>query len=723
MPKLPAILAFLVCGCVSPAFGAEQELEWIIESPGGLRYEVGTGKLALTNSVTIRRGTTTLTADRARLERETGDCVAEGRVRIQDGARIWTGARARYNFNTGEITAEDFRAGQPPFFVQGTALAGDRAANVYVLVDGILTTDDSPDPNHHIHADVITFVPGEYVECRNATVYLGSVPVFWWPKYRRSLQRGASRWTLSPGYRNKYGPYLLTSYNWYWNERFDGALHLDERVLRGPGLGPDFNYRLPEFGDGTFKYYYTYDNRPGTDERGQDIDHHRQRVWFEHQGRLTSNATLKAAIRYQSDSRMIRDFFLTEFRDNTQPASHIELEQSWRNWTVNLLAEPRVNRFQETVERLPDLKLTGLRQQVGPTPLFYESESALGYFEREFAYDLTNSFSAARADTFHQVLLPWTFFNWLNVAPRAGGRFTYYGEADGRGATTDAESRWVFNTGAEVSTKLSRTWAGATNRLFQIDGLRHIVQPSVNYVWVPDPSVPLEDLPQFDYEVPTTRLLPITFFDYNSIDSIDSQHVLRFGVEQRLQTRRRGSLDNVAHWSVFTDWRLRPNSRQRTFSDIYSDLDLRPFSWLTLSSEIAFDPNETRWDVLNHSATATPNDVWSVRVGHRYLRDGAFFGDDIPGHNLLYETIYLRFNQNWGARVSHYYNIRDSLFQQQYYTVYRDFRSFTLALTASVQDEVGGRLDYGIGLTISSKAFPREAVGEDVNRPTRLLGY
>ena len=44
------------------------------------------------------------------------------------------------------------------------------------------------------------------------------------------------------------------------------------------------------------------------------------------------------------------------------------------------------------VERLPDLKLTGLRQQLGPTPLYYESESSLGYFEREFASLDTNQF-------------------------------------------------------------------------------------------------------------------------------------------------------------------------------------------------------------------------------------------------------------------------------------------------------------------------------------------
>ncbi|MFM1768851.1 MAG: hypothetical protein RJA22_1380 [Verrucomicrobiota bacterium] len=717
------ILMALVVSCLARAAGAPADPDWLIESKDGIRYELGTGRLLLTNAVTVRRGSATLTADRAELNRETGECAAEGNVRVQDGRRLWSGTRASYNFNTGHLTADAFRAGEAPAFVEAARAVGEQKEGVYVLADGLFTTDDNADPNHHIHAEKVIVVAGEYVECRNATVHLGSVPVFWWPTFRIPLQRPPNRWTATPGYRNKYGPYLLTAYEFYWNERLSGAFHIDERLRRGPGAGPDLQYRLPEFGDGTIKYYYTHDQRPGEDESGREISSERHRVWFEHQARLGSNTTLRAAVRYQSDSQMVRDFFLTEYRDDSQPSSFVEFEQQWGNWNLNGFYQPRVNRFQETVERLPDLKLTGLRQQVGSSPLYYDTESSVGYFERAFAYDVTEPYSAARADTFHQVQLPRTFLGWLNVTPRAGGRLTWYGEADGRGATTAEESRWVFNTGAEVSTKVWRNWDRATNAFFQIDGLRHVIQPSLNYVWVPDPSVAARELPQFDYEIPSTRLLPITFFDYNSIDSIDSQNVVRLGLDQRLQTRRGGLLENVARWAVYMDWRLDPNEEQEDFSDLYSDLDLRPFSWLSFSSQLALNPNDGRWDAVSHSATFTPNDVWSWRVGQSYLKDGAFFGDGSEGYNLVNQTLYLRLNQNWGLRLSHYYNITDGLFQYQYYTVYRDFRSFTLGLTAGIQEDVGGSTDYGIALSVSSKAFPRFGLGGDVNKPTRLLGY
>jgi len=732
MPKRRDILSVLLCLGAFVLFhtgraterdkpSAEPEKPWIIESPGRVTFQQGT--VFYSNEVKITYGDATLTARRARLNQDTGECIAEDSVRLESGTRVWTGDKLRYNFKTKQIVGEDFKASQPPYFAKGDVAVGELDAGVYVLAEGFVTTDDNIDPNHRIRAKSITVVSGEYIECEDAVVYLGDVPVFWWPKLRRSLQHDRNRWSFTPGYRNRYGFYLLTTYDWQWNDRLSGALHLDARTSRGPGVGPDFHYKIPRFGEGAAKYYYTYDRKPGEDERGRDIDHHRQRVWFEHQGTLRSNLTLKAALRYQTDSQMIRDFFLSEYNDNVQPATYVELAQSWNNWTLDVLAQPRVNRFQETVERLPDVRLTGLRQQIGPTPFYYESETSAAYLQREFAYDATNRFAAARADTFHQVLLPWTFFNWLNVTPRAGGRYTYYSEATGPGAATDEEHRWVFNTGAEVSTKLSRTWPGAKSRFFDLDGVRHIVQPSLNYAYVPNPAPPLEELPPFDYELPTTRLLPFTYPEYNRIDSIDSQNVLRFGLRNKLQTKRRGQIENFLHWAAYVDWRLNPNSRQRAWSDAYSDLDVKPFHWLTLNSQLAYNINDTTWDAADHSAVFAPNDIWSLRLGHRFLRDGAFFGPGVEGHNILYETLYFRLNHNWGLRASHYYNADAALLQRQQYGLYRDFRSFTVALTASLHKSLGQPLDYGFALTFSSKIFPRYGLGSDANKPHLLLGY
>jgi hypothetical protein len=365
--------------------------------------------------------------------------------------------------------------------------------------------------------------------------------------------------------------------------------------------------------------------------------------------------------------------------------------------------------------------LSGFRQQLGVSPFYYESETSAGYFRFDQPGPTGTNYSAMRADTFHQILLPQTYFGWLNFTPRVGGRFTHYGAAEGNGTTTDDQNRTVFNTGAELSFKASQVWGGVRNGFFDVDGIRHIIEPSFNYVFVPTPSKAPPELPQFDSEIPSLRLLPIDFPDYNAIDSIDSQNVVRLGLRNKVQTKRNGEVDNLVNWALYTDWRLDPREDQTTFSDFYSDLDIKPRSWFVLSSEVRYDVEEGHLRASNHEITLLPNDVWSISLGHRYFRDDPAFGPE-SGNNLISSSIYYRVNENWGFRMTHHYEARDGVLEEQYYTIYRDLRSWTAALTFRVRDNRVGQDDFTVALTFSLKAFPRYKLGQDRSVHSVLLG-
>jgi lipopolysaccharide assembly outer membrane protein LptD (OstA) len=694
----------------------------IIEAAGEADYDLDKGIVTSTNGITVRYQDGVLTAQKATVNENTGDVVAQGNVRLQRGAQLLVAESLHYNFFSKKIIAQDFKLGQAPYFVQSDVLVGNQAANVYAGADGLVTTDDYAKPGYSVRAKTLVIVPGEYVEAKNATLRLGNVPVFYFPLYRRSLKHRSNHFTFTPGIRSRYGPFLLTSYNWYWEEKLDGAIHVDERVKRGVGFGPDINWHLGQLSDGRFRYYRADDDLPGLDPNGKPIPSERQRIWFLDQATLRTNLTVKLVARYESDPFVVRDFFESEYRKNVQPSSFAEVNQLWNNFSLNVLAQPRINPFYDTVERLPDVRLTGFRQQIGPTPLFYESESSFGYFRHRFGEGSTNlAFDGERGDTFHQVVLPWTFFDWLNLTPRVGGRFTHYGETSGPGATTTEQNRTVFNTGAEVSTKASRLWPGVKNAFFDVDGVRHIIQPAVNYVYVPNPSVPPSELPQFDTLFPATRLLPIEFPDFNAIDAIDSQNVLRLSLRNKLQTKRREGVDNMVNWALYMDWRLKPRSGQKTFSDTFSDLGLKPFRWLTLDSEIRYDIGSGRLDEANHTAIIAPSDVWSVAVGHRYLRPDSSFGTN-SGNNLIFSSVYYRFNENWAARMSHHFEARDGTMEEQFYTLYRDLRSWTASLTLRMRDNRSQGTDYTVAVAFSLKAFPRFGLGDDSNNPAVLIG-
>ncbi|MCL4787239.1 MAG: LPS assembly protein LptD [Verrucomicrobia bacterium] len=727
---LTALLSWLA---VSFAGYAQQQPEIIIRSltdDSFVEFDPDTGLAVATNGVIVTYDNAILTANRASVNQQTTEVVADGRVRIQQGDQVWVGEHLRYNFRTRQMEAEQFRTGKPPVFAAGEELRGDLSNQVYHARNAYVTTDDVARPGEKVRAKSITIVPGESITARHALLYVGNVPVMYLPYYSRKLGLRTSGFNFVPGYRSRYGGFLLGTYSWFPNETFDAALHGDYRQKRGFGGGPDVNLHLDRWGEMTASYYYLRDRDPEENDDGYDIPSDRYRLNFGYNATPFTNLNLKGVARYQSDELVLRDFFESEYRRNPQPNTFAEVTRLWSDFSLDVYAQPRLNDFFETVERLPDVRLTAFRQQLGPTPLYYESETSAGYYRRRFAESTnsfagTNNFEAARADTFHQLTLPHTFFGWLNVTPRAGGRFTYYSEASGPGGTNNEVTREVFNTGAEVSVKASRLWPTATNSLLALDGLRHIVQPAVNYVYVPAPSHRPPELPQFDYELSSLRLLPIDFPDYNAIDAIDSQNVLRLGLRNRLQTKRRGQLENLLYWDLYTDWRLNPRSDQDTFSDLYSDLVFRPRSWLTLESQLRYDMNDGGWRLAIHNLTLQPSDRWSWAIGHWYLRD------DLTGaptatsedESLLRNALFFKLNENWAFRAAHYYDVREGRMEEQDYSVYRDLRSWTAGLTFRLRDERDGPDDYTVAFTFSVKAMPRYALGSDAVRPSQLLGY
>ena len=724
------LLLVVVPFLVPLAAAAQQELPLHVEKASADSWlEMDReGIVTVTNGVIVTYGGAILVAERVTANLRTYNVEAFGRVRIQRDEQIWAGEHIQYNFKTREIVADQFRTGKTPVFAEGVNLHSERSNTVYSGTGALVTTDDNSEPATKLRASSITVYPGQRIVARNATLYLGGMPVFYFPYFSQRLDKYAGQFTFLSGSSSRSGFFLLTKYSWYVNDFLDAALRLDYRTKRGVAGGPDLNLHLGRWGEVDVKYYYMHDNAPETDANGLVIPENRQRVAFGYDATPWTNLNVKASVQYQSDPLLRHDFFESDYRHNPQPRTFAEVNQLWDNFSLDVFAQPRVNDFFETVESLPEVRLTGFRQQLGASPVYYESESSAGYYRRRFAE--SNSiptgldFEAARADTYHQFVLPQTYFGWLNFTPRVGGRFTYYSRASGPGAMTAEDYRGVFNTGAEVSFKASRVWPGLENKFLDLSGLRHIVQPSVNYVYVPKPSVEPSRLPPFTYESPSLRLLPIEYPDYNAIDSVDSQNVIRFGLANKLQTKREGQVEDVLRWDLYTDWRLQPRTNQTTFADLWSDLLFRPRSWLALESQLRYDVDRGILKMAFHNLTLTPNDRWSWSLGHWYLRDD-LSGPPLglgTGNNLISSSIFYRLNENWGLRATQFYEARESRLQEQFYTVYHDFRSWTGALTFRARNNNTGREDYTVAFTFSLKAKPRYKVGADAVQPYQLIG-
>jgi hypothetical protein len=119
------------------------------------------------------------------------------------------------------------------------------------------------------------------------------------------------------------------------------------------------------------------------------------------------------------------------------------------------------------------------------------------------------------------------------------------------------------------------------------------------------------------------------------------------------------------------------------------------------------------------TVTLHPKKSWSWTVGQVYLRDDLSASPTAlgPGNNLFTSSFMFRLNENWGLRTVHWFEARTGTMQEQDYSLYRDMRSWTGALTFLVRNNPGSRQDFTVAFTFWLKAYPQGGRGPDLGQP------
>jgi LPS-assembly protein len=433
-----------------------------------------------------------------------------------------------------------------------------------------------------------------------------------------------------------------------------------------------------------------------------------------------------------SDAFVMQDFYQNEFRLNPVPDNVVAVTKTDPIYTLTGIARFQANAFFQQTQRLPEVVLDVKRTSIFGSPIFYEGETGAADLLRNFPSGSgLDDYESWRLDTFHQFLYPNTYFGWLSIVPRAGFRATYYTQTRDLGKTIFTptndpfipdflvpdntklyldgdKTRTVFNAGVEASFKISRAWEDAQSRALGLDGLRHVIQPFTNFSWVSDGGLDPAEILQFDRYEPSTRLRPIDFPEFTSIDSIDRWTVWRLGVRNRLETRRDDTNMTWLELENYFDVNFENPYDRTPYSNLFTKLRFTPVPWATLvidSQVPAFDKGFTE---VNTTLAFQPIANLQINVGHRYLSDNPAFLDS----SLISLGGYYRINDNWGVAVQEQYEEATGVLEQQRYAVYRDLSSWVASLGAVVRDNAGVK-EYGVLLTFTLKAFPK--FGFDLN--------
>jgi hypothetical protein len=732
MRKLLLPIFVLLCTASlgqAAAISKEQPLE--ITATGDTNYQDGIGTAH--GNVAIRTGDTDIYCDAARYNPKTHEVFAEGHVRIYRVAGLFIGERAIYNTETKEIRAVDMRTDKNPYLVSGVDVTSI-SEGAFLVKRGSFTTHDSSNPDFHLQAKTVRIYENDRAIFQNVTFYIGKVPVFWWPYMYQSLDDAFSV-IVSPAYLGAWGPSLLTRVTFPITDDIKGRFELDYRSRRGAAIGleAETSYGLNKRSFARLRTYFLRDNDPNinrTDLPRGDISPGRYRVSLEDRTFFTDDIYATIDVTKLSDPFVLEDFYQGEFRLNPQPDNVIALTKLNPNYTLTAIARFQANDFFEQTSRLPEIVLDIKRSPLFGGPIFYEGETGMGYFRRQFATDSTfQNYGTFRFDSFHQFLYPNTYFGWLSVVPRVGFRGTYYDETRDLGKTIFTPNpnpfipdfllpdptlaqpiqnggntfRTVVNAGVEASFKISRVWEGVQNSALGLDGLRHVMQPFTDFSFVSSSNSNPASILQFDRFQPSTQLQPIDFPQFTSVDSIDSWTIWRLGVRNRLQTRRDDLTVSWMDTETYIDVNFDNPFDKTQYSNFFNRINFTPIPWAAFSIASQVPVFEKGFTEINTTVSVQPISNLQVTFGHRYLNQNPFFVNS----SLFTLSGFYRINDNWGIGVNEQYEGTTGIIEEQRYSVYRDLSSWVASFGAIVRDNGGGVKEYGVLLTFTLKALPK----------------
>ena len=635
-------------------------------------------KVIAKGNVVIIRDQTTLTADRVELSRDTNIAIAEGNVVLWMPQGKISGDKMTFNFKsmTGDFT--DAKVSTAPYYGAGAAVEKVSEKQI-TMKEGYMTTCDLTKPHYRAKSQKVDIYPGDKIVARNVRMLVGNSPLLYVPKITQKLN-DKPRVIFTPGYDKDWGVYLLSRWRFYFDENFKGTIHVDGRERKGLAEGIDLDYKIPNKGSGIIRTYYI-NERPLSEKHiweEEDPDqipqHERLKVEWRHQWEIDPNTQMNLQYYRVSGPTFLKDYFKREYEANGIPNTFFLLTHNVANGTLSLRADKRVNRFVAETERLPEVRYDISNQRIGNLGLYVKSQNGYVNLSKKDASPTEVRKETMRFDSNNELSYPMKI-SFIELRPFVGQQETFYSK------TTDPLQyniiRGIFRTGADLSTKFYR--------MFDVDGkywgieinkLRHVITPSVAYLYQHRPTV-----------VPS--LLDV----FDSVDTLDRSHAVVFSLENKLQTKRQGSAVDLFRSIVSTDFNLKENPTKGGFNRVKTQMEFKPASWLRFDGDTDYDTQRDKLAAYNWELSVNQDNKWDFGLGRRF----ALEADDQITMELNY-----RINPKWKFKIYRRFDVDGDTLKEQEYTVTRDLHCWEMDINFNETRGEGSEIWFVFRL----KAFP-----------------
>lgn len=543
------------------------------------------GEFYLEGDIVFRQGDNVIYADSMfyNVTRETGmvlDAEAittipeyQGVVRLKAEV-LQQVSRGNYRAFDAAITSS--RMGVPKYWLQSERLQFYERTRTYIDPrTGLLAADRDP-----------------FVKSSNSFVFLGGIPIFYWPQFTTSLERPVFYLTdVKVRSDSTFGTQVLLDWDLFQLLGIENApkgvqwgMSTDYLSDRGPALGTNLDYDLPGlFGyPGRAKGFLdiwgirdTGQDRLGRDRLAVEPEtQNRGRAMLRHRHKLPRDFEFIAELGWISDRNFMEQYLENEWDEDPDSVTGLRLRKYHHNQLFELSANGRVNDFFQETERLPALNHYLLGGTFLGEKLTWQMHNQASYSKLRVAEDATDPVEAANnfplpgeiesagviASTRQE--LSFTFpIGPVNLRPIASVEATYYGQA----ADGNALTRLLGQGGLQMNLPMVRIDPTIQSSLLNMRGLAHKLDWTAEY-WYADSDQDLDALPLYDrlddnaQEQFRRRFIGTTFggvlpsqFDprtyafrqgiQRSVTSpsdviVDDLQQLRLGLHQRLQTKR-----------------------------------------------------------------------------------------------------------------------------------------------------------------------------------------
>lgn len=677
-------------------------------------------KIVAEGNVVIKYGDVTLSCDSIEVNTRSQKAICRGNVRIEHPEGVLTGDYIMYDLTNKKAQILEADVEAFPWFGQAkdTSKVSD---NEYLLKKGCISTCDLDHPHYRIAAEEIQVFPDDKVIAKNAVVYLGKVPVLWFPYYYHPIIQSRAKVQFIPGQSSDWGYFILSAWRFYIKGSSKVDLLLDYRTKKGFAEGANFYYDLDDFGlsglgEGLFRAYFIQQNESGTYDptpfRDEGIEPElRKRFQWTHRIDFDPQTVAMLEFNKLSDEYVIKDYYYDEYEENNWTAqNYLSIITAQPNFSLEIELKKRFNDFYTVTQKLPEISLNIPEQSLWGVPLYYKSETSGTMFDKEYAFGSNAPESVERFDTFHQ--LSYAFeLGFLNITPYGNFRETIYSKNKWG---EKGISRAAIGGGVDVFARFHRTFDINTNwGGLDINGIRHIVVPKVEYFHTPQPTVDKDSLFQMD-----------------DIDSIGKENGILLSLENKLQTKRNTGTTfesvDLVRFRVSTDYNFRMEKgkfkfeKEAKFGDIYFDLELRPYTWLYIDGKLDITPENQTVKTGSLEFGMEPHRRFHMDFGYRYEKKP---GD--PQNQITFDLSYM-FNPKWRFGWYERFDMQRQKIEEQQFSITRDLHCWEVEVTYDLEGSNFFKDDYTIWIAFRIKAFPDLQLGLSrgfTRRPAGAMRY